>query len=353
MGILGWGWWVTWVAVTGGGTGAGFDVVPVAEGVVALVRARAPGFVLDSNVTFIIGPDEVIAVDANLTPTSAEASIAALAALTRSPVTLLVNTHRHADHTGGNGAYVDAFPGLEIIAHDSARADLEAYGQETLDGWVGWATTLTRDLPELLRQDERSAEVALTGGERRSAEADLEAARTLVADASRLRLVLPTRTVSERLTLARAGRTVELLHLGKGHTRGDLVVWLPEERVVVTGDLVVAPVPLVGADQSYVDEWVSTLDRLLDLGAEVVVPGHGPVLRGAEQILLYRDFLAAVAEQASRALAEGKTLDEAVRGMDMAGFRARMTGGDPVLERLFDAWGPRPAVGAVFRTHGR
>jgi hypothetical protein len=85
------------------------------------------------------------------------------------------------------------------------------------------------------------------------------------------------------------------------------------------------------------------------LDANAVVPGHGPVLRGDGEARLYRDFLAAVAAQTREAQASGEGEAEALRGLDVGAFRARMTGGSPVLERLFDAWGPAPAVGAHYR----
>ena len=115
--------------------GPGCEVVRVVEGVMALVGTNAPGFMLDANVVCVVNESDVIAVDANLTAASAEASLAALASVTPNPVTTLVNTHRHADHTGGNGAYVRAFPGVEIIGHEAMSEDLAAHGAETLRGW--------------------------------------------------------------------------------------------------------------------------------------------------------------------------------------------------------------------------
>lgn len=350
MGTVVWGV-VAAVVAAGVAPGPGFEVVRVADGVVALVRTKAPGFMLDANVAFIINDNDVVAVDANLTARSAEASLAALAQLTPNPVSTLVNTHRHADHTAGNGTYARAFPGLEIIGHEAMREDLAAHGAATLRGWVEWAGGMTRDLPGVLERGVSASGAPLTAEERLSLEGDLAAALELVADADRLEVVLPTRTVSERLTLVRGSRVIELLHLGAGHTRGDLIVWLPGERVALVGDLVVAPVPLVGADQSFPEEWVVTLDRLLELGATAVVPGHGSVLRGPEQIRLYRAFLAAVSAEAREALARGETEDEAIRALDVQAFRDSMTGGSPVLGRLFDAWGPAPAVRAVYRVH--
>lgn len=331
----------------------GFTVETLAPGVHALVRSKAPGFFLDANVLFVVGDDDVLVVDANLTPSSAEASIAALRQLTPKPVRYLVNTHRHHDHVGGNEVYRREFPGVEIVGSSAMAADLAASGKATMDGWTGWAAEMTAEIPKLLASGKGYTGQPLTTEERASLEGDLAAARALVADAPRMHVVPPTLTVSDRLTLRRMSggqaRTIEIVALGKGHTRGDLVVWLPQEQIAATGDLLVAPVPLVGADQSYVEEWIGTLDRLQALGAATYLPGHGAVQRGDAQLVLYRDFLRSVLEQTRAAMAKGATAEEAAAGIDVAAFRDRMAGESPVLRMLFANWGRVPAVAALYR----
>lgn len=334
----------------------GFTVETLAPGVHALVRTKAPGFFLDANVLFVVNDGDVVVVDANLTPSSAEASIAALRKLTPNPVRYLVNTHRHHDHVGGNEVYRREFPGVEIVGAGAMAEDLAAFGQATMEGWTGWAGEMTTEIPQMLTSGNGFTGKPLSGEERVSLEADLLAARALVADAPRMRVVQPTLMVTDRLTLRRpAGgttRTIEILALGKGHTRGDLVVWLPDEKLVATGDLLVAPVPLVGGDQSFVEEWIGTLERLQALGASTYLPGHGAVQRGSAQLVLYRDFLASVAEQTRAAMAKGLSAEEAIAApsaIDVASFRDRMAGESPVLRMLFANWGRVPAVTALYR----
>jgi len=335
---------------------SGFTVETLAPGVHALVRSKAPGFFLDSNVLFVVGDDDVVVVDANLTPSSAEASIAALRKLTPKPVRYLVNTHRHHDHVGGNEVYRREFPGVEILGSSAMAADLATFGKTTMDGWTGWATEMTAAIPQRLASGTGFSGEPLSAAERASLEGDLAAAQALVADAPRMHVVTPTLTVTDRLTLRRSFgsqvRTIEILALGKGHTRGDLVVWLPQEKIAATGDLLVAPVPLVGGDQSYVEEWIETLGRLQALGADTYLPGHGPVLLGDTQLVLYRDFLRAVVEQTRTAMAQGLSAEEAIAAsgaIDVASLRDRMAGDSPVLRMLFATWGRVPAVTALYR----
>ena len=206
---------------------AGFSVETLAPGIHALVRTKLPGFFLDSNVLFVVNDEDVVVVDANLTPASAEASIAALRQLTPKPVRYLVNTHRHHDHVGGNEVYRREFPGVEIVGSAAMHDDLEAFGKSTLDGWKGWAAEMAAVIPKHLANGTGLAGEPLSAEERASLEADLAAARALVADAPRMHVVAPTLTVTDRLTLRRSlgstARTIEILALGKGHTRGDLL----------------------------------------------------------------------------------------------------------------------------------
>ena len=167
-----------------------------------------------------------------------------------------------------------------------------------------------------------------------------------------IRVTPPTLLVDDRLVLTRGTRKIEIRHLGKGHTRGDLVVHLPAEGIVATGDLVVAPVPLVGSDQSSVADWAQTLDRLLALGATTYLPGHGPVLRGdtaTAHVIAYRDFLASVDRQARAAIARGETEEKARQSVDVLAFRDRMAGEERLLQILFGIYGKAPAIGAVYR----
>jgi len=328
----------------------GFRVEAVAPGVFALVRTKPPGMLLDCNVLLIVNDDDVVVVDANLTPTSAAASIAALREITSKPVSLIVDTHRHADHTTGNGVWKEAFPKAEIAASAAMRADLAELGEKTLAGWTGWAAEMATELPKALAEGKTLGGNPMNDELRASYEGDLAAAREIVADTPRMKVTPPTLEVGEAgLTLQRGARTIEIRSLGKAHTRGDLVVWLPAEGVVATGDVVVAPVPLVGADQSFPEEWIATLDRLLELKPKVIVPGHGPVMRDDAYVKLYREFFVSAVAQTKAAMARGESADQAVQSVDLASFRDRMAGESPVLRFLFANWGRVPVVQALYR----
>jgi glyoxylase-like metal-dependent hydrolase (beta-lactamase superfamily II) len=130
------------------------------------------------------------------------------------------------------------------------------------------------------------------------------------------------------------GREVHLLWLGLGNTPGDAVTWVPDARVVATGDLVVAPVPY--AFGSYIYEWPNTLRTLMRLPAQAILPGHGPVMRNWSYTALVATVLDTLGAQMTRAEAETSTLDSARVRIDLSEFRRAFAGSDPYQQRAFD-----------------
>ncbi|HET9417170.1 MAG TPA: MBL fold metallo-hydrolase [Candidatus Limnocylindria bacterium] len=194
----------------------------------------------DPNVGAIVGADAVLAIEARATPFMARKWIDVLRAqVTHLPFGDLVLTHYHAVRTLG----ASAFGAHRILAHDNTRALIEERGRED------WASEQGR-MPRLF------------------------AGAETIPD-----LTHPTHTFAEAMTLDLGDRRVELRYLGRGHTSGDIVVWLPDERILFAGDLVEAQAaPYMG--DSYPGEWSSTtLDAVAGLGARQLVGGRGPVVR--------------------------------------------------------------------------
>lgn len=335
------------------GGAASFDVRDVAPGVHVLVPRKPPGLLMDANVTFIVNDDDVVVVDTNLTPASAESSIRALRAITSKPVRFVVNTHWHVDHTSGNQVYRREFPGVEFIAQAQAARDLAEKGAQNRRDMREQAIQFVATVRRLLADGKTFAGTAITLAERASYEADVALTDELIAALATVEIVQPTVVVDQKLTLRRGGRTIEILRAGRSHTHGDLVVFLPAERVAITGDLVEGPTPLIGADQSFIGDWARSLDALLTLGAATYVPGHGPVLSGDAHVRLLRDFMRAVENHAAAAQGRGETLEQARASLDVQRFREAMAGDDPVLGFLFRNYGAGPGLAAAFREGAR
>jgi glyoxylase-like metal-dependent hydrolase (beta-lactamase superfamily II) len=173
-----------------------------------------------------------------------------------------------------------------------------------------------------------------------------QAARYLAATRT-VTFVPPTMEVADRLVLRLGGRTVEILHLGPGHTRADLVVWLPAERIAATGDLVVSPVPLIGNTARPL-EYPDTLDRLLALGAGTWLPGHGPVMRSDAYVRQVRDLAVALRDGVKASVAAGASLEETRRRVDLSRFREAFAGRSALKAALFEMYVAQPAIEAAW-----
>ena len=229
----------------------------------------------DPNVGAIVGRDAIVAVEARATPLMAQRWIDVVRAdVSELPFGDLVLTHYHAVRTLG----ASAFAARRIIAHANTKALIDERGMED------WASEQGR-MPRLFH-----------------------GAETIPG------LTHPTDTFEEVMTLVAGDRRVELRHLGRGHTSGDLVVWLPDERIVFAGDLVEAQAAPYMGDAHIADWSTTTLDAVAALGADQLVGGRGPVVRGeavAQAIEDTRAFLRTTFEGTRAVKEAGGTLKEA------------------------------------------
>lgn len=329
-------------------TAPAFAFEEVAPGVWAALRREPPGMGFDANSVFLVNEADVVVVDTHVTPASARASLAALRRVTDKPVTVVINTHWHDDHVLGNQVYRDAFPGVEFVAHAVAPEEMATVGAANRRQLLEAAPGIVEALKQRLAEGTGFDGAPLTDRQRASYAADAAWGERYLAAAPEVEVVPPTITVADRLTLHRGGRVIEVRHLGAGHTGADLVVHLPAEGIVVAGDLVAWPVPLVGST-SFPAAYEAALGELLALGASIVVPGHGPVLRDDAYPRLLHEMLVSLNAQAQAAVARGESLDEARRSVDLGDFRRRIAGDDEVLDALFSMYVVGPGVTNAYR----
>jgi cyclase len=188
----------------------------------------------------------------------------------------------------------------------------------------------------------------LTDEERAAYASDASLVERYLADAKTLEVVFPDLAVDRTLVLERGGRTIEVRHLGRGHTASDLVVWLPKERVAIVGDLVSWPVPLVGTT-SHPADFAATLDELLSMNAFVFVPGHGPVMKDDAYVRLVARLVWSIRTQTEAAVARGETLEQARKSVDLSEFRQAIAGDSRVRQLGFDNYVAEPGVAVAYR----
>ena len=323
-----------------------FTVQKLAEGVYAVVRSDPPGLMVDGNCVFIVNDEDVVVVDA---PEASREILAALRRITKKPVRYVVNTHWHDDHVLGNRIWRDAFPGVEFIAHENTRAYLPGQGLVNRRNMLQGAPPFVARMKELLAQNKSFSGAEMTAEERTSFASDIALVDQYLAEVPSIPIVLPTIGVTDRLRLYRGERTIEILSLGSGHTAGDIVVNLPRERIAVTGDLVVYPVPLVGDPQSHVSEWAPSLAKLRALSPAIYVPGHGPVLRDDSYVRLLEELFTSIDRQTRAPAAAGRSLEETRKAVDLEDLRRRFAGDSKVRDTLFRNYVAGPGVAAAFR----
>jgi len=324
-----------------------FEIEKIAEGVYALIRKEPAGLMFNANVVFIISDSDVVVVDTNITPSSAREAIAALRRLTDKPVRYVINTHWHPDHISGNQVYRDSFPGVEFIAQKTTLEDLPAVGESNRKQLLTNGPGFAAQLRKLAAADKSLGGWELTEEERASYLSDASQIESLVKEAPSIEILLPTITIEDRLTLHRGDCRIDIRHLGRAHTRADLVVYLPQESIVITGDIVVWPVPLIGST-SYPIDYASTLENLLDLRARIFIPGHGKVLRDESYIKTMARLLGSIKDQTQAAAARGETLEQARKSVNLDEFRKLIAGESKLLRFIFAVYVTDPGIAAAY-----
>ncbi len=228
----------------------------------------------DPNTGVIIGDDAVMVIDTQATPKMANEVIERIRTVTDKPVKYVVLSHYHAVRVLGASAY----HAQEIIASDLTRAMIVERGKQDWDSEYG-------RFPRLFRDAE-----SIPG------------------------LTWPTMTFATSMSIWLGNREVRLMHLGRGHTMGDIVAWVPDARVLFSGDLVEYHSACYCGD-AHLKDWPKTLDRLAAFDPVAVVPGRGDALETPEKvrdgIALTRDFLSTLYGSVSQAVEEGLSLKQA------------------------------------------
>jgi glyoxylase-like metal-dependent hydrolase (beta-lactamase superfamily II) len=177
--------------------------------------------------------------------------------ITDKPIRYVLNTHLHGDHTGGNARLLAA--GAEIVAHDNARTMM-----------------VEKKMPGL-----------------------------------------PRLTYANRFTVHLGGKRVEARHFGRGHTRSDAFMYFPAHKIVHTGDMFVAGGPFIDYTSGGSGvEWTSTLDAVLRLDFDTVIPGHGPIMK-RDDLLKWKQSFEMAKEQVRQLKSQGKTREEAAAAINV------------------------------------
>ena len=279
----------------------------VAEGV---YYATATGsMTTGSNSAVIVNDEDVLLVDPGITPAAATAFIADVKTLTNKPIKYVVDTHYHYDHAFGNQVFG---PDVTIIGHDTTRRRLAGPGSLKERTYLTNSTAAIASRFTLLK---RQIAEATDPQQRAVLERQLVIHQQYADEQPKIRPTAPNATLSRDMTLHRGSREIQIRFLGRAHTDGDIVVFLPRERMVATGDMITSALSYTG--DAFVEEWPATLEQVMTLDFDTVLPGHGNVFKGKDHIrnlqAYWRDFY----QQATAFRKQGVSPEEAAKRIDL------------------------------------
>lgn len=228
------------------------------------------------NIIIVEQSDGMVVIDSGGTAADGRRAVAYIRSITRKPVTAMVYTHWHGDHPWGGSEIRAAWPGVRIISTAPTQAALrgptlqyigfrpderfETIFLNQISGLLGPVAARARDAgqDDALRQRYVRMEREL---------------RARTGDFRGTHLVLPTETFANELLLDDPVRPVQLFHPGRANTDGDAVAWLPNQRILVSGDIVVSPTPF--GFYSFPSDWIRVLERFKAMNFAILIPGHG------------------------------------------------------------------------------
>jgi len=292
-------------------TGKAYKFEKIAEGVYYATSTGA--MATGSNNTVIVGDRDVMVVDTGTSPAAARAMVEDIKAISDKPVRYVVNTHFHYDHTDGNQVYAGK---ADIFAHEYVK-----YAIEKLDVLhrEPFKTSQLTNVPNRIEALKKQIGEEKDGARKATLERQLQVTQQGWEDLKEIKPTAPNKTYSKNMDLKVGSHDVRLLFLGRGHTNGDTVVYLPRERIVCTGDLMESGLAYMGDAQF--DEWVTTLEALKKLDFDTDLPGHGVPFHDKGLITAFQGYLTDITRQGTELKKQGVSPEDAAQRIDLTSHR--------------------------------
>jgi len=243
---------------------------------------------------------------------------------------------------------VEEFPDVQVIAHPFTRA---ATLGRPMDYLKKQPTVMDRYIPKIT---ERLEKPEASGDTRTYHPQELESYRYIIKHQDLLDSqfkthdsTLPTITFENKLVIYSGSKEVQLLHIGDANTEGDIIMWLPQDKIVATGDVIVLPTPY--AFNTDPKKWAATLRAINTLGYTTLVPGHGTIQHDTAFMDLTIEALDSIAAQTEQFIADGLNQEEAGEKLDFSAFDKRFTKGDSYIDIYYQAYFVRPLRSSAYR----
>ena len=278
----------------------------IADGVYYASVTR-PG--LGSNNVVIVNDTDVMIVDTGTSPAAARIFVDEVRKITDKPIRYVVNTHFHYDHTAGNQIFG---PEVQIIATDYVQRMMTTTDVLHSEPYL---TSQVMTLSARVEALTKAVAAEADAGKKAALQKDLADTRRLQDNNAEIKVTPPNVHYSTRMVLNRGNREIDILFLGRGHTGGDTVVYLPGERIVCTGDLMESRPAYMG--NAYFSEWITTLEELKKLDFAVDLPGHGVPFTNKSLITAWQAYLSDLVGQVTKLKSEGVAADDAATRVDL------------------------------------
>lgn len=263
---------------------------------------------VDGNHPIIVNDSDVLLVDDGTTPSTARELLEDLKLVTNKPVRYVINSHFHYDHTDGNQIFS---PDVQIIAHEYVRTAIMTFNILESEPFKTYQVGRVAQIDLLQKQIANEKDTA----QKASLQKQLADAQLLLEHLKEVKPTPPNVTYTSKMVLQKGQREIQLLFLGRGHTGGDTVVYLPKERIVCTGDLMESQPAYMG--NAFFDEWITTLDALKKLDFTLVLPGHGMPFTDKGLITAFQSYLTDVTTQVAALRKQGLSPEDAAQRVDL------------------------------------
>ncbi len=330
--------------------GARQVAVRVAPGVHVLHQAEVFQPAPIGNVTVIEQVDGLVLVDTGGSRGEGERVVALVREISPKPVKAVVITHWHNDHPLGLSAILAAWPEAEVISTVRAADDIRSGLLGDLPTYPDpeWDAARSARMLELAAEYAAEAEgPGLTDEERRGWLGVAAVARMRAADVPGTYIVAPSVTFTDRLLIDDPVAPIEILQPGRANTDGDAIVWLPTQRVLVAGDVVVSPIPF--AFNVYPAEWMEVIEQLKAYDFVVLVPGHGLPMHDHAYLDQLLGAMTDVRTQVAALVAMGRTPEQVAAEADFEAQRALFAGESVWMRRWFDRYWLTPFLSSADR----
>ncbi|HSE12262.1 MAG TPA: MBL fold metallo-hydrolase [Rudaea sp.] len=324
-----------------------YETVKIADGVVGFVEPKLNAIV-SSNVIAVIGEKSILVFDTGHHPPVTRAIVAEIRKLSAKPVRYVVVSHWHDDHWTGNAEFAAAWPALEVIAHPFTAGLMNAR-KDKFHG-APCKAELEKELKpqrERLASGKREDGTPLSDKSKAFLADAIAGLKQSIAECGQARFRGADLTFDSRLDIDLGGRRVELRHVGRANTGGDVVAWIPDVRTLLTGDMVVHPFPF--ATQSYITEWGAALRKLEALQPAIVVPGHGAVEHDLDYLRQLAALFESLSSQAHAAWKPGMSADDLRKQIDIASWSEKFSHDDKFIKANFDYMIGQPGIDRLWQ----